>query len=130
MTAHLIGIPGETGIVLIEHADRLPTVARCGVVDPAVTAGDRDTLTNTGSADYQLDALDVVLPVPQSAAESLDFTGRWARERTDGHRDRRRGTAAARRDAAPAGRGFDVRQIVECTDRSSLIEGPAVRLSV
>jgi alpha-galactosidase len=161
VTAHLIGTPGDTGLVLIEHPDRLPSVAWCGVVDPAITAGDlaalgpagpamlpegshiwygrpglsghrstaepgawstrfgptslrvtvdgatieatdhdaglalitdvrtlpggllrvRHTVTNTGSTDYQLDALDVVVPVPDHAVESLDFTGRWARER-------------------------------------------------
>ncbi|WP_249998295.1 alpha-galactosidase [Actinoplanes sp. M2I2] len=162
MTAHLIGRPGDTGLVLIEQPDRLPTVAWCGVVDPAVTAGDlaalgpaglpmlpegshvwygraglsghrgaaepgawstrfgpaslradaggatiegtdkdaglavatdvqampggllrlRHTLTNTGSTDYHLEALDAVVPVPDHAVESLDFTGRWTRERT------------------------------------------------
>jgi alpha-galactosidase len=162
MTAHLIGMPGDTGIVLVEHPGRLPTVAWCGVVDPAVTPGDlaalgpaglpmlpegshvwygraglsghrgpaepgawstsfvpgslrvstdeatieatdkeaglalvtdvhavpggllriRHTLTNTGSTDYQLEALDIVLPVPEHAVECLDFTGRWARERS------------------------------------------------
>ncbi|BCY09013.1 alpha-galactosidase [Actinoplanes sp. L3-i22] len=161
MTSHLIGTPGATGMVLTEHHDRLPTVAWCGVADPALTAGDlaalgpaglsmlpegshvwygraglsghrgagepgawstrftpaslrvtadgatceasdkqaglalltqvqvvpggllriRHTLTNTGATDYLLEALDVVIPVPEHAAESLDFTGRWARER-------------------------------------------------
>jgi alpha-galactosidase len=42
----------------------------------------RHTLTNNGSTDYLLDALDAVVPVPDRATESLDFTGRWARERT------------------------------------------------
>ncbi|MCO8273733.1 alpha-galactosidase [Actinoplanes sp. TRM 88003] len=162
MTAHLIGAPGGTGLVLVEHADRLPTVAWCGVVDPATTAADhaaltpdglpllpegshtwygrpglsghrgagepgawspwfvptsiavtphhatiaaadkqagltlrtdvetvpggllrlRHALTNDGPTEYQLEALDVVVPVPDRAVESLDFTGRWARERT------------------------------------------------
>lgn len=161
MTSHLIGTPGATGMVLNEHHDRLPTVAWCGVADPALTAGDlaalgpaglsmlpegshvwygraglsghrgagepgawstrftpvslrvtadgatseasdkeaglalltevrvvpggllriRHTLTNTGATDYSLEALDVVIPVPEHAGESLDFTGRWARER-------------------------------------------------
>lgn len=48
MTAHLIGLPGETGMVLIEHPDRLPTVIWCGVVDPAVTAGDLAALNPVG----------------------------------------------------------------------------------
>jgi alpha-galactosidase len=162
MTAHLIGAPGDTGLVLVDRGGRLPTVAWCGVVDPATTAEDvvtlyragvsllpenadgwfgrpglsghrgareagawssrfvptsisttrrgatieaadnqadlglrtdieavgggllriRHTLTNTGSTDYLVGALDVVVPVPDRATESLDFTGRWARERT------------------------------------------------
>ena len=161
-TAFLIGEPGGTGLVLVEHGDRLPTVAWCGVVDPATTAADhaalcpdgpamlpeaasvwygrpglsghrgageagawsprfvptavsvtphratieatdeqagltlrtdveavpggllrlRHQVSNIGPTDYQLDALDVAVPVPDRVAESLDFTGRWARERT------------------------------------------------
>ena len=161
MKAHLIGMPGGTGLVLTEQPGRLPAVAWCGVVDPAVTADDlaalapaglpllpegshvwygraglsghrgnaepgawstwfgpaslrvtadsatieaadenaglalvtavqsvpggllriRHTLTNTGSTDYLVEDLDVVVPVPDHAVESLDFTGRWARER-------------------------------------------------
>ncbi len=45
------------------------------------------TLTNTGGAAYSLAALDVTLPVPGQATESLDLTGRWSRER---HPQRRR----------------------------------------
>jgi alpha-galactosidase len=162
MPAHLIGAPGDTGLVLVEHADRLPTVAWCGVVDQATTADDvaalgstglsplpesahgwfgrpglsghrsegeagawstwfvptavtagargatiaavdeqaglalrtdveavaggllrvRHTLTNTGRSAYVVDHLDVVLPLPDHATEALDFTGRWAGERT------------------------------------------------
>ncbi|HEY0167885.1 MAG TPA: alpha-galactosidase [Jatrophihabitans sp.] len=42
----------------------------------------RHTVTNTGRSDYVVEHLDVVLPVPDRAVDSLDFTGRWARERT------------------------------------------------
>lgn len=159
--AHLVGRPGQTGLVLVEHPGRLPTVAWCGVVAPGlepagvlaagppavallpehvtgwygrpgltghrggrepgawstrfrtvavracaggatVEAADghaglalrteveavpggllriRHRITNTHDAEYVLDALEVVVPVPGRAAESLDFTGRWARER-------------------------------------------------
>ncbi len=60
----------------------------------------RHTLTNQAPAPYVLDALDVMVPLPDRAVESLDFTGRWARERvpqrrpiTDGAwmRENRRG---------------------------------------
>ncbi len=174
MTAHLVGAVGGTGLVLVEHADRLPSVAWVGVVDPALTAADvatlqepvagpdrdrsdpaltsllpeasrtwfgrpglsghrsgaepgawssafgdavvtasvqgatieavdgaaglalrtaveavpggllrlRHTLTNTGDSPYVVDHLDVVVPLPDRVTEVLDFTGRWARERS------------------------------------------------
>jgi alpha-galactosidase len=44
-------------------------------------------LTNTGTTPYGLERLDLVLPVPAQATESLDTTGRWAREK---HPQRRR----------------------------------------
>ena len=174
MTAHLVGAPGDTGLVLVEYPDRLPAVAWVGVVDPALTADDvaalqpvppadgrdrfdpamtsllpeaarnfwgrpglaghrggdrpgawspafvptavtasatgatveavdaaaglalrteveavaggllrlRHVLTNTGSDGYVVDHLDVVVLLPDHVTEALDFTGRWARERS------------------------------------------------
>lgn len=38
-------------------------------------------VTNTAAADYWVDELSVALPVPVSADEILDFSGRWGRER-------------------------------------------------
>lgn len=38
-------------------------------------------LTNTGDAPYRVDALAAALPLPDSAREILDLTGRWCRER-------------------------------------------------
>ena len=38
-------------------------------------------ITNLGPAPYRLDGLVVVLPVPATAQELLDLTGRWCRER-------------------------------------------------
>ena len=40
----------------------------------------RATLRNAG-APYQLDALELALPLPSQASEILDLSGRWARER-------------------------------------------------
>ncbi|MGI8522587.1 MAG: alpha-galactosidase, partial [Nocardioides sp.] len=42
----------------------------------------RHRLTNTGRTPYDVLALPLALPVPQSAGEVLDLTGRWSRERT------------------------------------------------
>ena len=38
------------------------------------------TLSNSGTAAYQLEELAAVLPVPRNATELLDLTGRWCRE--------------------------------------------------
>jgi alpha-galactosidase len=40
-------------------------------------------LTNTGDDVYRLDALEVALPVPDRAAEILDYAGRWAKEKQE-----------------------------------------------
>ncbi|QHT54987.1 alpha-galactosidase [Cellulomonas sp. H30R-01] len=42
----------------------------------------RGTLTNAADDPYALDGLLLTLPVPAAATELLDFTGRWARERS------------------------------------------------
>ncbi|MGV8845703.1 alpha-galactosidase [Tessaracoccus sp.] len=52
----------------------------------------RARLTNRGSAAYQLEGLDLVLPVPPVADELLDFGGRWARERVPQRHDFTLGT--------------------------------------
>ena len=41
----------------------------------------RAAITNTADVDYQLDELSLAFPLPLSAAEILDFSGRWGRER-------------------------------------------------
>jgi alpha-galactosidase len=45
------------------------------------------SVTNTGTDAYAVGGLDATLPVPGQATESLDLTGRWAREK---HPQRRR----------------------------------------
>ncbi|WP_312180149.1 alpha-galactosidase [Arthrobacter sp.] len=42
----------------------------------------RNTLTNTGTGSYQLQHLSVAVPAGANAAELLDTTGRWTRERS------------------------------------------------
>lgn len=41
----------------------------------------RATLRNTGSSPYRVDVLEPALPLPDTANEILDLSGRWARER-------------------------------------------------
>ncbi|MFC4565828.1 alpha-galactosidase [Nocardiopsis mangrovi] len=50
-------------------------------LDPSGLLRLRHTLRNDGDAPYVLDGLEAALPVPRRAAEILDFTGRWSRER-------------------------------------------------
>lgn len=49
-------------------------------------------VTNTGHDDYQLDGFVLALPVPDRAAELLDFAGRWGRERSPQRRPFQVGT--------------------------------------
>ena len=42
----------------------------------------RHQVTNTGSGDYLLAGVTALLPVPATAGELLDLTGRWCRERS------------------------------------------------
>lgn len=42
----------------------------------------RHTVRNDGSTPYALEGLEAALPTPAHATELLDFTGRWARERS------------------------------------------------
>ncbi len=49
-------------------------------------------VTNRGEGDYVLERLDAVLPVPARAVESLDTTGRWAREKHPQRRGIQQGT--------------------------------------
>jgi alpha-galactosidase len=85
----------------------------------------RHVLTNTAPAPYLLDALEVCVPLPDSADELLDLTGRHEAERTpqrhplrDGRwvRESRGGRpgldAATLLVAGPAGFGFDRGEVV------------------
>jgi alpha-galactosidase len=64
----------------------------------------RNEVTNTGPTGYRLAELAVILPVPSTAVEIMDFSGRWCRERAPQRhpfamgawtRENRRGRTAA-----------------------------------
>ena len=113
------GRPGLTGdrpaTFVVEAVDASDDAVRVsahgdGLALESVLALDRSgvlrmqhRLRNEGTVPYTLAELGCVLPVPVVAAEVLDLTGRWCRER---HPQRRRSTTArgcARRaTAAPA----------------------------
>jgi alpha-galactosidase len=48
---------------------------------PSGLVRSRATLTNDDTESYQLDGVNMALPVPSEATEIADFTGRWAKER-------------------------------------------------
>jgi alpha-galactosidase len=52
----------------------------------------RLTLTNTGTSPFALASLDATLPLPERAAELLDFSGRWPQERAPQRRAMADGT--------------------------------------
>jgi alpha-galactosidase len=80
----------------VVHTDLTGAAARISLADPdcglavrtdieAVSGGPvrlRHVLTNTGESGYVVNHLDVVVPVDERAAETLDLTGRWAGERS------------------------------------------------
>jgi alpha-galactosidase len=69
--ARAAGEDETAGLRVVTEAEAVPGGAiRC-----------RHTLTNTSELPYVVDSLEVVFPLPGRAGETLDFTGRHARER-------------------------------------------------
>ncbi|MEV6343841.1 alpha-galactosidase [Actinoplanes sp. NPDC051851] len=64
--------PSDGGLLVTTHIELSPE----GVLRL------RHEVENRGPGDFQLAALDVLLPIPDEAAELLDFTGLWLHERT------------------------------------------------
>jgi len=65
----------------IDESSRLTVSLDIVLSDQGVLSVDV-SLTNDGETPYVLHALEVALPLPESAVELLDLTGRWARERS------------------------------------------------
>ncbi|WP_460570089.1 alpha-galactosidase [Humibacter soli] len=76
----------RAALVLSDDAAGLRVDITLSLDDSALLLVDQ-TITNVGDDPYTVGALDVMLPVPAHATESLDLTGRWAREK---HPQRRR----------------------------------------
>ncbi len=47
----------------------------------------RQSVKNLGESSFDLQALEVILPLPDRAHESMDFTGRWVKERQPQRRE-------------------------------------------
>ncbi|GAA0387340.1 alpha-galactosidase [Microbispora corallina] len=70
----------------------------------------RHEVVNTATSPYTLDRLACLMPVPAEAAEVLDFTGRWARERHPQRAPLRRGVWS--RENRRGRTGFDAGPLV------------------
>lgn len=67
-------------LTLVEPSARLELAYRFTMTPEGVLLVDT-ALTNGGDQPYSLDELAVWLPLPDRATETLDFSGRWLRER-------------------------------------------------
>jgi alpha-galactosidase len=75
--------PAGGGGLLVQAADAEAGLALESELDltPQGVLRVRHAVTNTDEAPYTLDRLVALMPIPGQAAEVLDFSGRWARER-------------------------------------------------
>ncbi|MEP6851852.1 MAG: alpha-galactosidase [bacterium] len=77
-------IVAETTSVVVEAIDEQEDLRLRTEIEarPGGSVRIRHRLSNTGTAPYVVDALEVTVPVADRADEILDLTGRWAAERT------------------------------------------------
>ncbi|MFC6090325.1 alpha-galactosidase [Saccharothrix lopnurensis] len=80
----VVSVDGRADGPVVRAVDEAAGLALALVVEltPAGLVRQRAALTNTGGTPFAVDAVNLVLPVPAEAVELLDFTGRWARERS------------------------------------------------
>ncbi|PWD52084.1 alpha-galactosidase [Serinibacter arcticus] len=74
-TAGALRILGRDSALEVDLELRIALLPGSGLVRLSAT------LTNTGTSEYVLERLQLSLPIPAEAAELLDLTGRWTRER-------------------------------------------------
>lgn len=72
--------PGSACYTLADDAAGLRVEVRLELLKGGLIRT-RAEVVNTGSDDYELEELSVAFPLPLSAGEILDFSGRWGRER-------------------------------------------------
>ncbi|HEY5516308.1 MAG TPA: alpha-galactosidase, partial [Pengzhenrongella sp.] len=84
-TAFRVRTTALTGTHLRVHADDAAADLSLDLdleLTPAGLARERARVTNTGTAPFALDGINLTLPVPAAATELLDFTGHHLRERS------------------------------------------------
>jgi alpha-galactosidase len=79
-----VEVSGSTDGVEIRATDREAGLSLSSSIelDPHGVVAIRSTLTNDGSTTYDVGALRALLPLPPTATEVFDLTGRWCRERS------------------------------------------------
>lgn len=77
-----VAVTGDRTTLVVEAASDAVGLRSEFALDAAGVLRVRHTLTNTGTADVELQALEAVLPVGERAVDVLDLAGRWTRERT------------------------------------------------
>jgi alpha-galactosidase len=79
-----VEVDAEAGRLTVESADREAGLGLRTelVLEPQGVLRVRHALTNTGDDHWTVERVETLLPVPPHAAEVLDFTGRWPRERS------------------------------------------------
>src|SRR4051794_2855685 len=85
------GDEGRLGLTLADAEAGLEVVVTLRLDRTGLLSVDR-TVQNTGDGPYLLERADAVLPVPPTALESLDQTGRWIREKHPQRRPIQQGT--------------------------------------
>ena len=78
----------ETRVEAISHDDAagLEVSATFEFVGAGVLAIEQ-RVKNTGADDYVIDAFEIFMPLPDRVAESMDFAGRWVKERQPHRRE-------------------------------------------
>lgn len=74
------------------------------------------TLKNTGSSHFSLNDLTTFLPLPDYAAETVDFTGRWVKERQPQRREIQVGTWAREIREGRSGHDYTIIQMAMTSD--------------
>jgi alpha-galactosidase len=95
LAVEALELDGEQALVVTAADHQAGVSTRSELrLEPCGVLRVRHEVTNTGTGSYTLTGLNAVLPVPAQAAELLDLTGRWCRERSPQRRPFQHGTHA------------------------------------
>ncbi len=92
LTTVAVESDGESATIWLQDLEMALALKVELAIEPSGLLRQRLTLTNEGKTDYTLDSLSMVFPLPPSATEVLDTTGRHLRERAPQRHDITNGT--------------------------------------